>query len=96
MAILEQVDEADSLWRVRSALSGLHDALATDHYALEVTGLDDRRLAITIRARDGACEECLISRAMISDLIRTQMPSDLSDRTIDLAFDVPADWSSAA
>lgn len=92
MEILEMVSQPHSLWRVRTALSGLQDALATDHYALQIDDVTDKRLAITIRALAGACEECLISPEIISNLIRTQVPSDFTACAIDLHLDVPAEW----
>lgn len=86
---LDEARELQVTKRVAQALQGLKDALAIDHYAMEVSNLGKHHLLINIRAEEGACDECLIPPDMITELVRTQIPSDLCQCRIDISIDRP-------
>ena len=92
MEAADSIETSQALWRVRSALRGLRDALARDNYAMEVVSFDKLELKVAVRALQGACPECLVPKAMITDLIRTQVPSEFSNCGIDVDIDIPSEW----
>ena len=92
METTDSIETSQALWRVRSALRGLRDALARDNYAMEVVSFDKCNLKVAVRALEGACPDCLVPKTMITDLIRTQVPSEFITCSIDVDIDIPSDW----
>lgn len=92
MEATNAVEVSQALWRVRCALRGLREALSHDHFAMDVVSFDNAELKVAVRALQGACAECLVSKTMITDLIRMQVPPEFGNCSIDVDFEIPSDW----
>ncbi len=51
-------------------LDSLRESLEADGYDLRVDSLEGGRLTLSILANDGACEECLVPKPIMIELVK--------------------------
>jgi hypothetical protein len=80
---------------VESALVPISSALEADGYRLAVSATGDDRLRVEIIAGRDACEDCLVPKAMMGEMLRSALSGvGLRDLSLDLVY--PDDHARAA
>ena len=74
---------------VDTQLDGLRESLEADGYDLRVDSLEGGRLTLSIVANEGACEECLVPKTIMTELVKQSL-SDGSGVT-DVEVHYPTD-----
>jgi len=75
--------------RAKSALQALTDSLAADGYTLDVAQ-GSPLLKLIITASQGACEECLVPKAMMKKFVRLALQEHGIAPEGDIAITYPA------
>ena len=71
---------------VREALEGLRQSFVADGYDLLVEGLDDDRVSLAVTAGPEACEECLVPKPVMQNIILETLKSVPDVRRVDLRY----------
>jgi Fe-S cluster biogenesis protein NfuA len=76
---------------VERALEKMRTMLAADGYALDVR-VSDGRLDLSVRATDGACEDCLVPKPVLRDIVVQMLGREgVSTEASDVVLTYPAD-----
>lgn len=71
---------------VKQALSPISQSLEADGYELTIGDMTSGTLHVSIAATENACEECLMPKSMMQNMIKQLVPSNLDIQTIDLRY----------
>jgi hypothetical protein len=71
-ALLEAHSMLD-LNAVSAAITGTRDSLAASGYAIDCAEDQPGALTLTVRALDGACEECLVPKPIFSAILAQEL-----------------------
>ena len=58
---------------VSRAIGGTRESLAASNYAIDCAEPRDGALVFTVRALDGACEECLVPKAVFTAILEQEL-----------------------
>jgi hypothetical protein len=71
---------------VGTALEGLNEALRADGYAMSVLAADCDCVKMRVEAGEHACEECLVPKDILIEMIRGSLPREFGGARIDLEY----------
>lgn len=74
------------LARLRDALKPLCESFVADGYTMILAGLDQGRLKVVIEAGEGACEECLVPKEILSGIVLNSLPPESGVAAIELIY----------
>lgn len=75
-----------SIAEISSALDDLDTMLQTDGYRLVVRGFQNHHLTVAVEAGADACEDCLVPKAVMADILRSKIPSDIHVDQIEITY----------
>ena len=77
---------APALAALRASLQPLCDSFAADGYRMTVAEFAGGCLTIVIEAGEGACEECLVPKEIMSGIVEHSLPPDAGVERIELFY----------
>jgi hypothetical protein len=83
-------DRSEREMAAAAALADLDAALRTDGYRLDVTEASSDRFEITVRAASEACDDCLVPKDVMSDIVTTAL-NRAGVNAVGVALVYPAD-----
>jgi Fe-S cluster biogenesis protein NfuA len=69
-----------------SALETIRGMLDNDGYDVQLDEFANNELKLTILARPGACEECLVPKNLMANIISASLPAELGGPSIVLTY----------
>jgi Fe-S cluster biogenesis protein NfuA len=69
-----------------TALETIRGMLDSDGYDVRLDEFANNELKLTIVARDGACEECLVPKNLMANIIAASLPAELGGPSILLTY----------
>ena len=78
---------------VGTAITGTREGLEASGFAIDCTGQDER-LVFTLRALEGACEDCLVPKAVFTSILARELANGgIATTAIDVVY--PAGMSGS-
>lgn len=71
---------------IERALDPFREALRSDGYEIELASIAPGQLEFTIKALDGACEECLVPEQVMAQMIASDLPPAVSSAKISIHY----------
>lgn len=71
---------------LRETLQPLCNSFEADGYRMTVASFEEGRLTIIIEAGEGACEECLVPKEIMSGIVQNTLPTNAGVSLIDLVY----------
>jgi hypothetical protein len=72
--------------QISAALDIVAEGLKVDGYEFKIHGLDDGTLRVEIAAGESACEECLVSKDLMSTIIMGNLPQGGPVERVDITY----------
>lgn len=71
---------------IEASLVQLREGLNVDGYEMKVRNADDGVLDVEVLARDDACEDCLVPKEAMAQIIQAALPEDMGFHSVQLAY----------